>query len=191
MNIMFIIERTIMGVLSNSFICKIKIPETRWGGSVVLHKCYSKSQMQTIPFLQIDIQISMTIPDNNSITTELQFKVMRLLEANPQMNQRELSKSLGVSLGGVNYCLNALAAKGMIKIQNFRNNKNKWVYAYLLTPQGLAEKTALTGSFLKRKLQEYQSLKEEIEVLTLEMNNLNMDADLEVNLMDERNEKTS
>lgn len=108
----------------------------------------------------------MTSPDNNALTSELQFRVMRLLEANPQMNQRELSKSLGVSLGGINYCLNALAAKGSIKIQNFRNNKNKWVYAYLLTPQGLAEKTALTDSFLKRKMQEYQLLKEEIESLS-------------------------
>jgi EPS-associated MarR family transcriptional regulator len=112
----------------------------------------------------------MTNPVNNSLTSELQFNVMRLLEANAQMNQRELSKSLGVSLGGINYCLNALAAKGLIKIQNFRNNRNKRVYSYLLTPQGLAEKTALTGLFLKRKMQEYQMLKEEIEALSREMN---------------------
>lgn len=102
--------------------------------------------------------------------TELQFRVLRLLESNPHLSQRELSKSLGVSLGGVNYCLNALVAKGSIKIQNFRNNQNKWVYAYLLTPQGLAEKTALTGAFLKRKIQEYQELKEEIESLNREVN---------------------
>jgi len=110
----------------------------------------------------------MTTSDNNSLTSELHFRVMRLLEANPQMNQRELAKSLSVSLGGINYCLNALAAKGSIKIQNFRNNKNKWVYAYLLTPQGSAEKTALIGSFLKRKMQEYEQLRLEIESLTLE-----------------------
>ena len=125
----------------------------------------------------------MTSPDNNSLTSELQFRVMRLLEANPQMNQRELSKSLGVSLGGVNYCLNALAAKGLIKIQNFRNNKNKWVYAYLLTPQGLAEKTALTGSFLKRKMQEYQFLKEEIEALSLEMSRTEIESGLNLCLL--------
>jgi EPS-associated MarR family transcriptional regulator len=71
-------------------------------------------------------------------------------------------------LGGVNYCLNALVAKGSVKIQNFKNNKNKWVYAYLLTPQGMAEKTALTGAFLKRKMQEYQTLKEEIKALSNE-----------------------
>jgi len=102
------------------------------------------------------------------VSSELQFRVLRLLESNPHLTQRELSKSLGVSLGGVNYCLNALVAKGSVKIQNFKNNKNKWVYAYLLTPQGFAEKTALTGAFLKRKMQEYQSLKEEIEALSFE-----------------------
>lgn len=102
------------------------------------------------------------------MTSELQFRVMRLLEVNPQMNQRELSKSLGVSLGGINYCLNALAAKGLIKIQNFRNNKNKWVYAYLLTPQGLAEKAAIAHRFLQRKMIEYQALKAEIEALKAE-----------------------
>ncbi len=131
----------------------------------------------------------MTSPDNNSLTSELQFRVMRLLEANPQMNQRELSKSLDVSLGGVNYCLNALAAKGSIKIQNFRNNKNKWVYAYLLTPQGLAEKTALTGAFLKRKMQEYQLLKEEIEALSKEVNCAKIESDGDLNLLVEASEK--
>jgi EPS-associated MarR family transcriptional regulator len=101
--------------------------------------------------------------------TELQFRVLRLLESNPHLSQRELSKSLGVSLGGINYCLNALVSKGSVKIQNFRNNKNKWVYAYLITPQGLAEKAALTGAFLKRKMQEYHQLKEEIESLSREV----------------------
>ena len=102
------------------------------------------------------------------MSSELQFRVLRLLDSNPHLSQRELSKSLGVSLGGVNYCLNALAAKGAVKIENFKNNQNKWVYAYLLTPQGIAEKTALTGSFLKRKIQEYEQLKQEIESLTQE-----------------------
>ncbi|MBU3599666.1 MarR family EPS-associated transcriptional regulator [Polynucleobacter sp. 30F-ANTBAC] len=122
--------------------------------------------------------------------TELQFRVLRLLESNPHLSQRELSKSLGVSLGGVNYCLNALIAKGSIKIQNFRNNQNKWVYAYLLTPQGLAEKTALTGAFLKRKMQEYQELKSEIDSLSRELspsnlNNLDMNGDISSRGQDE------
>ena len=103
------------------------------------------------------------------MSSELQFRVLRLLESNPHLTQRELSKSLGVSLGGINYCLNALVAKGSVKIKNFKNNKNKWVYAYLLTPQGIAEKTALTGSFLRRKIQEYEGLKAEIESLNSEV----------------------
>ncbi len=69
----------------------------------------------------------------------------------------------------MNYCLNVLVAKGSVKIQNFKNNKNKWVYAYLLTPQSFAEKTALAVDFLKRKMQKYQSLKEEIEALNNEV----------------------
>ncbi len=103
------------------------------------------------------------------MTSELKFRVLRLLESNPHLTQRELSKSLGVSLGGVNYCLNALVSKGLVKIQNFKNNKNKWVYAYLLTPQGIAEKTSLTASFLKCKMKEYEMLKTEIEVLQSEV----------------------
>jgi EPS-associated MarR family transcriptional regulator len=121
--------------------------------------------------------------------TELQFRVLRLLESNPHLSQRELSKSLGVSLGGVNYCLNALVAKGSIKIQNFRNNHNKWVYAYLLTPQGLAEKTALTGAFLKRKMQEYQELKAEIESLNREMKYADIKSDSSLNLLMESSRK--
>lgn len=107
--------------------------------------------------------------DQLAMSIELQFRVLRLLESNPHLTQRELSKSLGVSLGGVNYCLNALISKGLIKISNFKNNKNKWVYAYLLTPQGIAEKTALTSDFLRRKIREYEGLKAEIESLKFEV----------------------
>ncbi len=103
------------------------------------------------------------------MSSELQFKVLRLLEANPRLSQRELSKSLGVSLGGINYCLKALVSKGAIKVENFKNHKDKWAYAYLLTPQGLAQKSALTGVFLKLKLREYQELKKEIESLSKEV----------------------
>lgn len=114
------------------------------------------------------------------MSTELQFRVLRLLETNPHISQRELSKSLGVSLGGVNYCLSALIAKGAVKIENFKNNQNKWAYAYLLTPQGIAEKTALTGSFLSRKIQEYEQLKQEIESLTQEAKILEAPESVEV-----------
>ena len=73
-------------------------------------------------------------------------------------------------MGWVNYCLNALISKGLIKIGNYKNDKNKRVYVYLLTPQGIAEKTALTSAFLKRKMQEYQELKKEIDALSHEIN---------------------
>lgn len=79
------------------------------------------------------------------------------------MTQRELARALGISLGGLNYCLQALLEKGWVKIHNFQNNKRKWAYAYLLTPKGIAEKAALTGRFLKRKMLEYEALKAEIE----------------------------
>ena len=87
-------------------------------------------------------------------------------------------------MGGINYCLNALVAKGSIKIQNFKNNQNKWVYAYFLTPQGLAEKTALTGAFLKRKMQEYELIKKEIEALSREMHCTEIKSSPSVNLLD-------
>lgn len=96
------------------------------------------------------------------------MKVLRLLQANPQMNQRELAAALGVSLGKTNFCLKALLDKGLLKMHNFQSSKRKLAYAYLLTPAGLAEKTALTGRFLTRKMQEYEQLKVEIEMLQQE-----------------------
>jgi EPS-associated MarR family transcriptional regulator len=94
------------------------------------------------------------------------FRVMRLLEQNPDLTQRELAERLGVSVGGLNYCLKALVQKGWVKVQNFSQSKNKFGYVYLLTPIGVAEKAALTGRFLKRKRAEYEALRAEIESLT-------------------------
>ena len=94
--------------------------------------------------------------------------MLRLLEGNPQMNQRELAAAAGVSLGKTNYCINALLEKGLIKVQNFKSNKRKLAYAYLLTPAGIAENTALTQRFLMRKMEEYDALKAEIEQLKQE-----------------------
>jgi EPS-associated MarR family transcriptional regulator len=99
------------------------------------------------------------------------FRLMQLLHDNPHMSQREMAKALGISFGGINYCLNALIEKGLVKIHNFSQNQNKFGYAYLLTPTGISEKTVLTGSFLKRKLQEYKALKAEIKALKLEIKN--------------------
>lgn len=99
---------------------------------------------------------------------ESHLKVLRLLESDPGLSQRELSEALGVSLGKTNYCIRALLDKGLIKMQNFRNNQNKLAYAYLLTPAGLAAKADLTTRFLKLKLREYEVLKQEIEQLKQE-----------------------
>ena len=93
------------------------------------------------------------------------FRVLALLERNPDISQRDLAKALGISLGGVNYSLRALVDKGMVKAQNFSSSDKKLAYAYILTPKGLAEKTLLTARFLKRKMDEYEALKFEIESL--------------------------
>lgn len=101
----------------------------------------------------------------SSMQEDTRFRVLRLLEERPDMTQREIAEALGISLGGVNYCMRALIEKGLVKIHNFQNSSNKMGYVYLLTPSGIAEKTALTTLFLKRKLQEYELLKREIEAL--------------------------
>jgi len=105
-----------------------------------------------------------------SLQEENHLKVLRLLEANPRLSQRELADALGVSLGKTNYCLQALLGKGYIKMQSFRKSPNKLAYAYLLTPAGIAEKAGLTVRFLARKLAEYESLTLEIEALKSEVN---------------------
>jgi EPS-associated MarR family transcriptional regulator len=98
-----------------------------------------------------------------SINPDIHFRVLHLLDAEPDLTQRELAKKLGISLGGVNYCLKALIDVGHIKAGNFSKNPNKSVYLYLLTPNGIAEKARLTAGFLNRKMAEFQDLKKEIE----------------------------
>ena len=93
---------------------------------------------------------------------EITYKILKSIEKNPRQSQRELSQSLGVSLGKVNYCLRALVDKGLVKANNFRKNPNKAGYLYLLTPKGVDEKTMVTIRFLKRKMKEYECLKQEI-----------------------------
>jgi EPS-associated MarR family transcriptional regulator len=108
---------------------------------------------------------TMTMTRQQQLQEDTHFRVLNLLQSQPDLNQREMAKALGVSLGGVNYCLRALVAKGLVKIHNFQENENKLGYAYLLTPQGMAEKIALTGRFLKRKQEEYAALRAEIAAL--------------------------
>lgn len=106
------------------------------------------------------------IPSNAQ--EEAHFKVLRAIDANPSSSQRELAKQLGISLGKTNYCLQALLEKGWIKAKNFKNNKNKIAYRYLLTPKGIDQKAKLTLRFLDRKRAEYEALKHEIEQLRKE-----------------------
>ncbi|MDN4576460.1 MarR family EPS-associated transcriptional regulator [Pandoraea cepalis] len=97
------------------------------------------------------------------------FRVLRILHENPDLTQRELAERLGVSVGGVNYCLKALMDRGWVKMQNFANSKNKFGYVYVLTPRGISQKAALTSRFLKRKMEEYELLKAEIMALKKEV----------------------
>jgi len=103
---------------------------------------------------------------------DIRLDLLRKLESNPHLNQRELSREMGVSLGKVNYCMKKLTEKGLIKLSNFTHNQNKMGYAYLLTPSGIEEKSRLTFSFLKRKLIEYEVLKKEIVQLELDANEI-------------------
>ena len=94
--------------------------------------------------------------------TEDHFEVLRKIQKKPDSTQRELASELGFSLGKLNYCLNALKQKGLVKIKNFEKNPKKINYFYVLTPEGIATKTRLTINFMKKKLQEYDELKSEI-----------------------------
>tara|TARA_B100002003_G_C13814245_1_gene401183 strand:+ start:324 stop:638 length:315 start_codon:yes stop_codon:yes gene_type:complete len=91
------------------------------------------------------------------------FNVLRKVNSNPNISQRELAYQLNLSLGKVNYCLRSLKNKGLVKIKNFKKSENKLRYAYILTPKGIAEKTKITINFMKKKMKEYDELKSEIE----------------------------
>ena len=100
---------------------------------------------------------------------ETHYRLLRLLESQPHLSQRELARELGVSLGKVNYCLRALIEKGWVKAGNFRRNPDKQSYAYLLTPKGMRKKAQITVKFLQRKLEEYDRLEAEIAELRQEL----------------------
>ena len=108
---------------------------------------------------------------NNNIldNDELRLKTLRLIEANPSISQRQMAKELGVSLGGVNYCLKALAEIGWIKVGNFAKSSHKLGYLYLVTPDGIKEKAKITANFLAKKRNEYDMLRQEIDLLEGEL----------------------
>ena len=120
----------------------------------------------------------MSLKENqNRENNEMEFNVLRSLYSNPSLTQRKLSSHLGVSLGSVNYCINALIDKGLVKIRQFKKSSTKQKYLYLLTPEGVAEKSRLTLTFLERKHAEYLRLQDEIESLKSELTVDNFEVD--------------
>jgi EPS-associated MarR family transcriptional regulator len=103
------------------------------------------------------------------LTDEYRAKILKKLQEDPQISQRDLARELGISLGRTNFCLRALMEKGLIKANNFKNNRNKKAYMYLLTPQGMTEKARATARFLERKVAEYEALQREIAALQSEI----------------------
>jgi EPS-associated MarR family transcriptional regulator len=97
------------------------------------------------------------------------YRLLKLLDANPELSQRQLAEALGVSVGKTNYCLRALLDKGLVKVRNFRDSSNKLAYAYYLTPKGAQAKVKTTAQFLKVKVREYEQIQQEIEELKREV----------------------
>ena len=106
------------------------------------------------------------------LTDEYRYKILNLVEAKPRLSQRELARDLGISLGKVNFCLQSLIGVGLIKTNNFRNSQNKLSYMYLLTPSGIEAKASITLRFMKTKMQEYEMLKIEIEILQMHVDDI-------------------
>ncbi len=101
--------------------------------------------------------------------SDIEYKVLKYFEDNPHLTQRQISRELGLSLGKTNYVIHALIDKGWLKLSNFKRSDNKLGYIYILTPEGMMNKSALTHSFLRRKSEEYDKLKEEIAMLKKEL----------------------
>lgn len=100
---------------------------------------------------------------------EVRFRLLRLLQEHPEYSQREVARALGISLGAVNYCLGALVERGHVKIRRFSTSHHKLGYAYILTPAGVAEKASLVSEFLRRKKEEFEIIRAEIEAMQLEV----------------------
>jgi len=108
---------------------------------------------------------------------DLHYKLLKLLQTNPDLSQRRLAQELDISLGKTNYCLRALIEKGWVKANNFRRSTNKVAYAYLLTPHGIEARARATVQFLKRKVAEHEALANEIELLRDEVKQSRIDTD--------------
>ena len=109
------------------------------------------------------------------LTDEIRLRILRELQSEPGLSQRDLAKALGVSLGKTNYCLRALVDKGLVKVENFRKSGNKLAYAYQLTPRGISDKAKMTRRFLYIKQREFHSLRSEIAELKREVTQTSSD----------------
>ena len=119
----------------------------------------------------------MTLQQPSHLESEEILRLLREIKKSPELTQRELSSKLGISLGKVNFLLNALIRKGLVKAHNFKNSHNKKAYLYVLTPHGLEQKAKVTYRFLKRKIEEYERLESEIQELRKEVQDLGITAD--------------
>ena len=124
--------------------------------------------------------IVMSLPNKTSLESEEVLKLLREIEQTSETTQRELSSRLGISLGKINFLLNALIDKGHIKVDNFKKSNNKSAYLYFLTPKGVEEMARITYRFLRRKLREYDELEQEIGRLKLEVSETQVSQDIRV-----------
>lgn len=129
----------------------------------------SSSDPALHPAAKPDPAVPPVFSDRRSVRSDMRYRILRRLEQDPSLSQRALARELGVSLGGVHYCLRALIEKGLVKAKSFAASPSKQAYAYVLTPAGLAEKSTLTRDFLLRKRAEYEALKAEIAGLEAEL----------------------
>ena len=110
-----------------------------------------------------------------TVSDESRYRILRLIEQNPAISQREIARELGISLGKANFCLNALIEKGVLKANSFLNSRNKRAYAYVFTPSGIEEKAKITMRFLKKKMEEHEALQKEIAELMEQARKLSAD----------------
>lgn len=121
---------------------------------------------------------------------EIKLKLLKLLEVNPTLTQREMNKKMGVSLGKINYCLAGLIEKGLIRVERFKQTNNKRVYIYRLTPNGFEEMAMLTLDFLKLRIQEYDQIKKEIKLLSDQINRFDIQSIEKTDLIIEAQKRT-
>lgn len=151
-------------VCTGALCYRSKLNDTEFSVDIQLHKRGARRQS-----LCGSLRYPEVISRPSKLQEDTHFRVLRLLQKNPEMSQRALAKSVGVSVGGIHYVLNALVEKGLVKLGNFTSARDKRRYAYVLTAKGVTEKASMTRRFVARKMKEYEALKAEIDALTAEV----------------------